>query len=225
MGKLFDVVKDMAKSFRFLLPLAFICLVIYLFYAHFTKVDAMKTVEDIQYMTKKVREDRQEIAFINFNNDTMVYSNFLPIDLKSRMTDNGYIIKSRFGTVINFIESYKTPEEKAYYADKSNRYKGTEAYIITFPHIRRSACMHLAQVDWRAKVPNFMGIEVGRTNEENPNIGVERLSLGILEGENEIKYNGPDKSFVANRKLHYKEAFKDCHCLVHNKCVVSLKFY
>lgn len=225
MEKLLSFIKDVAKSFIFILPVAFICLVIYMFYSHFIKVDSMKTVEDIQYMTKKIREERQEVVFMNFDNDTIVYSNFLPIDLKSQITDHGYIIESRFGTKINFIEAYRTSGEKEYYADKSNRYKGKGAYIITFPHIRRSACMHLAQVDWRTKVPNFMGIEVGRTNDENPNIGTERLNLGLLEGENEIDYNGPDESFVANRKLQYREAFKACHCLVHNKCVVSLKFY
>lgn len=225
MKRLFDIIKDIAKSFSFLLPLSFICLVIFLFYSHFTKVDAKKTIEDIQYITQKIREERQEVVFINFNNDTLVYSNFLPIDLKSRMTDNGYIIKSRFGTNINFMEAYKTKKEKEYYADGYNRYIGTHAYIITFPHIRRSACMNLAQVDWRAIIPNFMGIEVGRTNEENPKIGTERLNLGILDGLTEIDYNGSDQSFVSNRKLQYKEAFKACHCLLHNKCVVSLKFF
>lgn len=232
MGKLLDVIRDMAKSFRFLLPLFFICLVIYLFYARFTKSEAEQTVEDIIYITKKIREERQEIVFRNFDNDTVVYSNFLPIDLKSTMTDNGYLIDSRFGTLIYFMDAYKTKEEKDYYmslmhdkAAYAKAYKGTGAYIITFPHIRRSACMDLAQVDWKKKVPNFIGIEVGRTKKGNPNIGTERLNQGVLYGLTEVDYNGPDESFVTNRKLQYREAFKACHCLVHNKCVISLKFF
>ena len=233
MGKLFDVIKDMAKSLRFLLPLAFIAIVIYMFYSLFTKEDAKKTVEDIVYMTTKIREDRQESLFRNFNNDTVVYSNFLPIDLKNRMTDNGYIIENRFGSTMSFMDAYKTKEEKDYYMSLraqgsrvyAQRYRGTGAYIITFPQIRRSACMLLAQTDWKKKVPNFIGIEVGRVKAGNPNIGTERLNQGILYGLTEIDYEGPDESFVANRKLQYREAFKACKCLVHNKCVVSLKFF
>ena len=232
MGRLFDVIKDMAKSLRFLLPLAFICLVIYLFYARFTKSEAEQTVEDIIYITKKISEERQEVTYRHFDNDTVVYSNFLPIDMKSRMTDDGYIIRSRFGTLIYFMDAYKTKEEKEHYMslihDKvayAKAYNGTGAYIITFPRIRRSACMNLAQVDWKKKVPTFIGIEVGRVKKGNPNIGTERLNQGVLFGLTEIDYNGPDKSFVTNRKLQYREAFKACHCLVHNKCVISLKFF
>ena len=233
MGRFFDVIKDMAKSFRFLLPLAFIAIVIYMFYSLFTKEDAKKTVEDIVYITTKVREEKPESLFRNFNNDTIVYSNFLPIDLKSHMTDHGYVIDNRFGSTISVMDAYKTKEEKDYYESlkaKSRReyaqkYRGTGAYIITFPKIRRSACMLLAQTDWKSKVPNFLGIEVGRVKRDNPNIGVERLNMGILQGLTEIDYDGPDESFVANRKLQYREAFKACKCLVHNKCIVSLKFY
>ena len=233
MGRFFDVIKDMAKSLRFLLPLAFIAIVIYMFYSLFTKEDAKKTVEDVVYMTTKIREGRQESLFRYFDNDTVVYSNFLPIDIKSHMTDHGYEINNRFGSTLSVMDAYKTKEEKDYYEslkaqssrEYTQKYRGVGAYIITFPKIRRSACMLLAQTDWKKKVPNFLGIEVGRVNKGNPNIGTERLNMGVLQGYTEIDYSGPDESFVANRKLQYREAFKACRCLVHNKCVVSLKFY
>lgn len=233
MGRFFDVIKDMAKSLRFLLPLAFIAIVIYMFYSLFTKEDAKKTVEDIVYMTTKIREERQETVFRNFNNDTIVYSNFLPIDIKSHITDHGYEISNRFGSTLSVMDAYKTKEEKDYYESLKAQgskvyargYRGTGAYIITFPKIRRSACMLLAQTDWKKRIPNFIGIEVGRINPDNPAVGTERLNMGILQGLTEIDYYGPDESFVANRKLQYREAFKACKCLVHNKCIVSLKFY
>ncbi|MBR1600651.1 MAG: hypothetical protein IJ677_03650 [Alphaproteobacteria bacterium] len=232
MRKLIDIIKDMAKSLRFIIPLFFIFGVIFAFYTLFTKNDVEETIEDIVYIYNKIKEERQETLFKDFNNDTVVYSNFLPIDIKTRMTNNGYLIKNRFGSEMSFMEAYKTKEEKDYYQsiikDKwvySNSYKGTGAYIITFSHIRRSACMLLAQTDWKKKIPGFIGISVGRVGEEgNPNIGVERLNLGLLYGYTEIDYSGPDQSFVANRKLHYNEAFKNCRCLLHNKCIVSLKF-
>lgn len=230
MHKLFDVIRDMVKSFRFLLPLAFLFVVVIMFYLRFTRTYAEKTVEDIIYTTSKI-SSRQDVVFFGFDNDTVVYSGFLPIDVKSKMTDNRYIIRSRFGTQIKFMEAFKTKEEKDYFLSFENEkeyrkhYKGSGAYIISFPRIRRGACMHLARTNWRKKIPNFMGIEVGRINNNNPNIGTERLNYGLLEGLTEIDYNGPDKSFVANRKLSYREAFKSCRCLLHNKCVVSLKFY
>lgn len=230
MQRFFEVVKDMAKSFRFMLPLVFIFAVILMFYLRFTQSDARQTVKDIIYTTSKI-SSRQEVLFSDFNNDTVVYSGYLPIDIKSRMTDDGYIIRSRFGTQIKFMEAFKTKEEKEYFLSFKNEkeykkhYKGSGAYIISFPRIRRSACMRLARTNWRKKVPNFMGIEVGRINNNNPNVGTERLNYGLLAGLSKIDYDGPDKSFVANRRLSYREAFKSCHCLLHNKCVVSLKFY
>lgn len=232
MGKLLDIIKDMVKSLKFIIPFFFIMGVIFAFYTLFTKSDAEKTVEDIIYITRKIREDRQETYFKDFNNDTVVYSSFLPIDIKTRMTDNGYLIRNRFGSTMTFKESYKTKEEKDFYTsikdDKiafGRAYRGTGAYTITFYGIRRSACMLLAQTDWKKKVPNFLGISVGRINRSNPRIGTEKLDLGLLYGLKEIDYTGPDdKSFVSNRTLQYREAFKACRCVLHNKCVVSLKF-
>ena len=232
MGKLLDIIKDMVKSLRFIIPLLFILGVIFAFYTLFTRTDAEKTVEDIVYITSRIKEDRQETLYKDFNNDTVVYSGFLPIDLRSRMTDNGYLIRNRFGSTMIFKESYKTKEEKdAYMSIKDDQaafervYRGTGAYTITFYGIRRSACMLLAQTDWKKKVPNFLGISVGRINRSDPRIGTEKLDLGLLYGLTEIDYDGPDqRSFVSNRTLQYREAFKACRCVLHNKCVVSLKF-
>ncbi|MBQ8482325.1 MAG: hypothetical protein IJ532_07315 [Alphaproteobacteria bacterium] len=232
MQKLLDIIKDMVKSLRFIIPLVFIFGVIFAFYTLFTKADAEQTVEDVVYITKKIKEDRQETYFKDFNNDTVVYSNFLPIDLKTRMTDNGYLIRNRFGSTMTFTESYKTKEEKDFYmsviddpAAFEKAYRGTGAYTITFYGIRRSACMLLAQTDWKKKVPNFLGISVGRINPSNPKIGSEKLNLGLLYGLTKIDYEGPDdQAFVSNRTLQYREAFRACKCLLHNKCVVSLKF-
>jgi len=213
-----------------MLPLVFIFAVVVMFYIRFTQTDARQTVKDIIYTTSKI-SGRPETIFADFDNDTVVYSGFLPIDIRNKMTDDGYIITSRFGTKIIFMEAFKTKKEKDYYQsftsekEYKKHYRGSGAYIISFPRIRRSACMLLARTNWRKKIPNFMGIEVGRVNDNNPNVGTERLSQGVLQGVNEVDYNGPDKSFVANRKLSYREAFKSCHCLLHNKCVVSLKFY
>lgn len=232
MGRLFEIIKDMAKSLRFLLPLVFIMGVIVAFYIRFTKADAEQTVEDIIYMTTQIREGRQETLFRNFNNDTMVYSSFLPIDIRTRMSDKGYLIRSRFGSDMWFMDAYKTKDEKDYYLsimkDKKaydELYNGTGAYIISFPHIRRNACMLLAQTDWKKIVPNFLGIEVGRVDKTNPAVGVERLNQGVLDGLGEIDYSGQDNSFVANRVLQYREAFRECKCFLHNECVVSLKFF
>lgn len=232
MGKLLDIIKDMVKSLRFIIPLLFILGVIFAFYTLFTRTDAEKTVEDIVYITSRIKEDRQETLYKDFNNDTVVYSGFLPIDLRSRMTDNGYLIRNRFGSTMIFKESYKTKEEKdAYMSIKDDQaafervYRGTGAYTVTFYGIRRSACMLLAQTDWKKKVPNFLGISVGRINRSDPRIGTEKLDLGLLYGLTEIDYDGPDqRSFVSNRTLQYREAFKACRCVLHNKCVVSLKF-
>lgn len=232
MNNFLEVLRDMSKSLRFLLPLVFIFGVIIAFYIRFTQTDANKTVEDVIYTTTKIREGLQDVVYRGFDNDTVVYSGFLPIDIKSRMTDKGYVIRSRFGTPFYFMEAFRTTEEKAKFLtfesekDYKMYYKGSKAYIISFPRIRRSACMILAQTNWKKKIPNFFGIEVGRISEDNPKVGTEKLSLGLLEGLMEIDYDGPDnKSFVANRRLSYREAFKACHCLLHNKCVVSLKFY
>lgn len=229
MQKLFEIVKDLVKSFRFLLPLIFILATIYMFYSRFTKSDVEKTIEDVVYITSHVHENLQDTVYRDFNNDTLVYSNSLPIDIKTKMTSKGYQIGNRFGSQMSVIEAYKTKAEKDYYVVEDNQinrpYRGVGAYIMTFPHIRRSACVLLAQVDWKKHVPNFLGISVGRINEENPKVGTERLNLGLLQGYPKIDYNGPDESFVANRPLSYREAFEECKCLLHSKCVVSLKFF
>lgn len=229
MGKLFEIVKDLLKSFRFLLPLIFISVTIYMFYARFTKSGVEKTVEDIVYITSHMYNNLQDTVYRDLNNDTLVYSNSLPIDIKTKMTSKGYKIENRLGSQMSVMGAYKTKAEKDYYVVKDSRiskpYKGVGAYIITFPHIRRSACILLAQVDWKKNVPNFLGISVGRIDEENPKGGVERLNLGLLQGYMKIDYDGPDKAFVANRPLSYREAFEECKCFLHRKCAVSLKFF
>lgn len=231
MEKFLTSLKDLIKSFRFILPFIFIIGVIYAFYARFTKSEAEQTIEDIIYITTKIREGRQEVLFKDFNNDTVVFSGFLPIDLKTSITNKGYSIRNRFGSEMSFREAYKTKQEKDYYENLKKypeayeyRYVGTNAYIITFHNIRRSACVNLAQHNWKKDIPNFLGIEVGRINKFNPMVGIERLNMGLLAGLMEIDYDGPDQSFVSNRTLQYREAFKECRCLLHNKCIVSLKF-
>ena len=229
MEKFFEVIKDLVKSLRFILPTIFILGSVYVFYTSFIRNDTKKTIEDIAFITSHIPENLQNTVYYNFNNDTLVYSNSLPLDVKTKVTDNGYLIRSRFNSFMFITESYRNKEEKDYYyvGNKPSKrpYKGVRAYILSFPNIRRSACMALAQVDWRKQTPNFLGISVGRMDENNPKIGTERLSLGLLQGYMDIDYDGPDKSFVANRPLIYREAFKHCRCLLHNKCIVSLKFY
>lgn len=229
MGKFFEIVKDLVKSFRFLLPLIFILATIYMFYARFTKSDVEKTVEDIVYITSHVHDNLQDTVYRDFNNDTLVYSNSLPIDIKTEMTGKGYKIRNRLGSQMFAMEAYRTKAEKDYYSVKNGQtgkpYRGVGSYIIAFPQIRRRACILLSQVDWKKKVPNFLGISVARMDEENPKGGVERLNLGLLQGYPKIDYNGPDKAFVANRPLSYREAFEECKCFLHRKCAVSLKFF
>lgn len=231
MKKLLDIFKDLLKFARYMIPVIFFIAVAYTFYLRFTKMDAEQTVEDIIYITTRIREDRQETVFRNFNNDTVVYGGFLPIDIKTRPSDIGYIIKNRFGSDMFFRDSYKTKDERDYYVSLSKRYEdyspfyqGVGAYTITFSNLKRRACMLLAQEDWKKAVPNFFGMEVGAVTEQEPNNGWEKLNQGLLVDVNGLDYTGTDNSLVANRPLEFREAFRECKCFIKDNCVVSLKF-
>lgn len=232
MGKITDTARGLLRFLKLLLPVIFISVVIYMFYLRFARTDVEKTADDLEYITKHINTENSGALYKNFDADLVTNSGWLPLDLKTVMTNHGYIVKNRFGSAMIFTEAYRTKEEKDYYrkirdsgALFSQYYKGKGAYIISFPDIGRSACMMLAQTDWKKQLPHFLGISVGSTDKNNPRAGIDRLDKGLLQGIYEIEYDGSDKAFVANRPLQYAEAFKSCRCFIHNNCIVSLKFF
>jgi hypothetical protein len=129
---------------------------------------------------------------------------------------------------------YNKKERTLYFAlyDKQKNYhevySGVTAYLLVLTNLNRYECMQLAQVDWAAQYPNFMGIEPSFRSPKNPDNGTYNLANYVLADNQDEKdintLTTIDEGKVFKTPLTGKEAFKQCKCFI-SDCTIALKFY
>lgn len=222
---------EFLKLLKFLLPIIIIVMVIYTFYLKFTQNRVTQTQEDIIFITNMIRDRHMSTNYTNFTADYIAYSNYLPVDMKTKQVNGQYEIISRFGGKINFMESPKNREEKKdyLYAQSSPQlyktfYKGLSSYIISFTNLHRRECIWLSQVKWEESLPNFMALEASYITGQQPYNGLDKLHTAAFENEIDQTYSGQDNGMVSNRHLTSSEASRACLCVLDN-CTFALKLY
>lgn len=231
MDKLGLFLKKLLKFLFYAMPILFIFLVLYIFCLRVTKNRVYQTQKDIVYFVNKVKSNYENMKYKDFNADYVSYSEFFPMDVKIKQTEEGNEMYSRFGGKMIFLESPKNLEERRNYLfikreEKmfNAQYKGLSAYIVVFTELRREECIDLASVNWKALVPNFMGIEASFISHREPYNGVENLNYYLLEDNPGEDFKSADKGEIYRQPMTKWQAMKACDCLRQN-CTVALKFY
>lgn len=231
MGKFEQFVRKILKVLFYSLPVIFLFFVLYIFCLRVTKNRVYQTQKDIVFFVNRVRSNYQNMKYKDFNADYVSYSEFFPMDVKIKQTEDGNEMYSRFGGKMIFLESPRNlAERKNYFFIKREekmfnaQYQGLGAYIVVFSELRREECIDLARVNWKALAPNFMGLEASYITAREPYNGVENLNYYLLEDNPGEDYKTLDKGMIFRTTLTKWEALTACDCLRHN-CTVALKFY
>ena len=176
------------KILKISIPIIFIIVVAYMFYIKITNVRVENTQNDIIMVVENIKNYVKDGGKLNdFNADFIAYSGYLPSDVQTKQTERGYSILNRFGGKLMFHEAFLDTAERDKYMEMAkdprllkNQYRGLHAYTILFTELRRRECRGLAQVNWKARLPNFMGMEISYISLHNPYNGINKLSRGLL---------------------------------------------
>lgn len=215
---------------KFAIPAIIIGVCVYFFLEAVVRNNVNKTTEDIVALTRKMAENYENQQYKFLSNDAIALGEFLPYDLVKEEGEH-YTLSNRFGGQIHVMESVSNQKERTLYFSLYNNqkqyqkvYDGVGAYVVLLTNLTAGICKTLAQIDWPAKIPNFMGIEAAYTTPTSQNNGVYNLSNYILtDNEGETPKNTVDLGIAQRRPLSEKEAQKACGCFWHS-CSVALKF-
>ncbi len=228
--KIREILRSLLRFLVFILPVIFVLVVSYIFYLKLTNNRVEKTQEDLVYFMQRVRLNYPSAKYMDFNADFIGYSDFLPLDVKIKQSDDGNEIYNRFGGKMIFNESPKTLAERKNYLyikreEKmfQTQYQGLGAYIITFTDLHRHECVEMAMTDWKASLPNFMGLEASFVSAREPYNGLERVNYYLLTDNQNEEYESIDNGTVSRQPLNRWDAMRACGCLSDN-CMVTLKF-
>lgn len=221
-----------AASFitKFVVPAMIIGICVHFFLGVVVRNNVNKTTEDIVALTRKMAENYKNQQYKFLNNDAIALGEFLPYDLIKEEGEH-YTLSNRFGGQIHVMESVSNQKERTLYFNLYNNqeqyqkvYDGVGAYVVVLTNLTSGICKTLAQIDWPAKIPNFMGIEAAYTTPTSQNNGVYNLSNYILtDNEGEALENTVDLGIAQRRPLNKEEAQKACGCSWRS-CSVALKF-
>lgn len=216
---------------KILLPFVLITMVVYLFYLKSTKNRVLKTSEDLVYIMNMVKTRHMSTVYKEFTADYVAYSQFLPIDMKTRKENGLYQIISRFGTKMEFMESPKTKAEhdeytrlKANPALYKTQYHGLNAYIMSISKLHKKECVWLAQTRWDRIIPTFIGLEASYISSLHPYNGLDKLHNAVFMDTDGSAYSGSDKGVAQRRPLTEREAEKACRCVMRS-CTFAIKVY
>ena len=230
MDKLRELIRAFLRLLVIVLPIIFILIVGYIFYLKITRTRVEKTQEDLAYFMQRVRLNYPSTKYMDFNADFIGYSDFLPLDVKIKQSDEGSEIYNRFGGKMIFNESPKTLKERKHYLyirreEKmfEAQYQGLGAYVVLFTELRHHECVEMAITDWKAYFPNFVGIEVSYVSAREPYNGLERINYYLLTDNPGEVYESADNGKVSRRPFGRWDAMKACKCISDN-CTVALKF-
>ncbi len=231
MDRLKELVRKLLRFLVFMLPLFFVLIVGYIFYLKLTNSRIEQTQEDLVYFMQRVRQNYPSAKYMDFNSDFIGYSDFLPLNVKIKQSDEGSEIYNRFGGKMVFNETPKTLAERKNYLyirreEKmfKAQYQGLGAYVILFTGLKHRECIAMSMTDWRSAFPNFMGLEASFISAREPYNGSELISYYLLQDNQDEVYKSADKGTLSRQPLTRWEAVKACGCLSDN-CTVALKFF
>ena len=110
-----------------------------------------KTLADVVQIVNNMSETF-EGRYPTLDANLLVLQNILPYDFPVRKTEKSYDFSNRFGGKVFFYNAYNTVAER----EENSEILG--AYIILFTRLTKKECKKLAQIDWRRKMPNFLGV-------------------------------------------------------------------
>lgn len=217
---------------RILIPIISVGLCVYFFMSIIERNNVSQTIDDIVKVTYKLAENYQEHNYHLFGNDAVAVGEILPYDVSVEEENGHYLISNRFGGQMHFLEAVGNKKERTLYFGLYNNperyhqvYDGVSAYVILLTNLNSRICKTLAQTDWSAKIPNFMGIEAAYTTPTSQNNGVYNLSNYILtDNEGEFIKKTVDQGVALRRHFTDDEAEKACGCLLWRSCSIALKF-
>jgi len=203
---------------------------LYLLYIRGVRNNFQQTISDVEYINKYIYLNLSGLKK-NFSNDTVVYSNALPLDMERKQLENGFKITHRFHGDLRFTEAFAKKEERTLFLalkDNKERYNqispGLGAYIMTFMNLSRSQCILMAMHNWRNVYSNYLGMEVARINPQAPYVGIYNLNYYVLFDNKDENFDTKDTGTLSRTYLNQQQAEQACDCLL-DECMVSLKFF
>lgn len=208
----------------------FIGIGIYLYFKISQRNNINRTIEDIMLMTQNISENEAKSRYSGFNTDVAVLGEYFPFDLQIEEKQEHYSVKNRFGGEIQIYESFSDKDERNKYfqfSQDAHMYEkmssGGGAYIILLTELSGRVCRVLAQVDWKNKIPQFLGLEAAYTTPQNQNNGLYNLHYYVLKDNLGEKFSTDDSGKQSYNALTAEEARKACGCMWRN-CSLALKF-
>ncbi len=229
-GRLWDSICYSLNAIRYVIPFALVIGGLYLLYIRNVRNDFQRTISDVEYMNRNI--------YLNLSgpkkgltNDSIVYSNVLPLDMERKQLESGFKITHRFNGDLKFTEAFANKDERTLFLalrDNKERYNqissGLGAYIMTFMNLSRSQCILMAMHNWRNVSSNYLGMEVSRINPQAPYVGIYNLNYYILFDNKDETFDTKDTGTLSRSYLNQQQAEKACDCLL-DECMISLKFY
>ena len=200
-----------------LLPLFFLLFGGYVAYFRiYLQNNVKKTLADVVQIVNNMSETF-EGRYPTLDANLLVLQNILPYDFPVRKTEKSYDFSNRFGGKVFFYNAYNTVAER----EENSEILG--AYIILFTRLTKKECKKLAQIDWRRKMPNFLGIEASYLSAQKSFNGVYNLRNHLLFDNLHEKYLTKDEGMIRRRSMNRLETKEACGCLI-NTCTIALKF-
>lgn len=205
------------KLLYFLLPLFFVLFGSYVAYFRiYLQNNVKKTQADVVQIVNNMTETF-EGKYPTLDANLLMVQNILPYDFPVRKTKNSYNFFNRFGGKVFFYNAYNT------IAEREQNPEVLGAYIILFTQLTKKECKKLAQIDWRRKIPNFLGVEASYLSAQKTFNGVYNLRSHLLFDNLNEKYESRDEGIISRRSMNRAETKEACGCLI-NTCTVALKF-
>lgn len=203
---------------------------IYFYIGVWERNNISKTIDDIVIVTQKIADDYGKQKYQMFDTDTAALGDYLPFDIEAEAQGDHYLVPNRFGGQMYFYEAVANKRERDLYFSLYNEpqkytdiYEGVGAYVILLTQLNKRVCRTLAQIDWPAKISNFMGIEAAYTTPQDLDNGLINLSNYILTDNEDEKIKTTDSGTALRKPLTATQAEKACGCSWRG-CSIALKF-
>jgi hypothetical protein len=206
----------------------------FLYFGYYERNKIVQTISEVKEIVQSVNDKNRHNKYQNFDTNSVAMTS-LPYNVVPKETKGVYTIPNRFGGEMIFSEAvYNKDERMLYFAlyDKQEQYKklytGVTAFVLLLTNLNRYECMQLAQVDWAAQIPAFMGMEPSYMSAKNPDNGIYNLSNYVLADNSDEKdintLKTLDEGKVSKTPMPAQDALQNCKCLL-SGCSIALKFY
>lgn len=224
--KNFERTKNTTLMYAILM--VFICIAYFLYNKISTRTNINRTIDDMVWMAQRITDDTPNHNYSELDIDVAVLAEYIPFDLNIKEKGDGYTVKNRFGGEMHIYGAVADKDEQVAYLSLNKNQRlhdrgivGGSAYIISLSGLNRRVCRVLAQTDWKARIPNFLGLEA--TNVTKPYYTPLTLNFEILKDNRGIKRKTEEGGIASHFSLTKEEARKACGCFWHS-CSIALKF-